>query len=155
MTWLSTEQKSKLLEFYWESKSVIKTQRKFKLFFRTKAPTRKTILRLTAKFIKTGTVRNQSQGRSGRKRSKRTPQLIQQVKRKIVANPEKSTRRLAQEVHVSQSTIERILRKDLKLFPYKVMKAQELSDTDKDGRMKFVCWAKEKLECDPDFFQSV
>ena len=58
-------------------------------------------------------------------------------------------------MHVSQSTIERILRKDLKLFPYKVMKAQELSDTDKDGRMKFVCWAKEKLECDPDFFQSV
>lgn len=137
MAWLNTEQKFKLIRFYWETKSIITTQRRFQKFYRTNAPTRKTILRLCQKFIKKGRVENQNKGQSGRKRSKRTPEIIEKVRQKITADPRKSTRRLAQEVRVSQTTLENILKKDLKLHPYKIMEAQEISDRDKEDRVMF------------------
>ena len=44
----SKEEKAKIVQFYWESKSVVVTQRKFRSHFKTrKAPSYNSILRLS------------------------------------------------------------------------------------------------------------
>ena len=49
-------------------------------------------------------------------------------------NPQKSTRKLAQEAHVSCSIMQRVLVNDLKVKPYKITKRQLLCDTTKKKR---------------------
>ena len=104
MSPLSKEQKGKLVQFYWETKSIVLTQRKFRSHFQTrKTPDRKTILRLCEQLLKEGTLGNLNKGRSGRKPSARTPESIAKVKAAISEDPSKSLRKLAQEVNGSYS----------------------------------------------------
>ena len=53
MTWLSRDQKVKLVYFCWCTKSIADTQRRFRAHFKTRhTPTRKRILRLCENFIR-------------------------------------------------------------------------------------------------------
>ena len=50
MSYYSTKEKSKIVQFYFETKSVVLTQRRFRAHFKVKtAPSRNTILSLTEK----------------------------------------------------------------------------------------------------------
>ena len=152
---LSTEEKIKVVRWYWETQSIIATQRKFRSHFRTKhAPCAKSILRLQEKFLADGTVSNQRKGSSGRKRSKRTPEGISKVKDLISNTPSKSIRKLAKEAGTSHTTVRQILRKDLKFYPYRMNMHQMLSDGDKEQRMTFSSWLKEKTDADPELLES-
>ena len=51
----------------------------------------------------------------------RTPTLIKIIKNKIKKNPKRTVRRLALEANVSRMTIHNILKKDLKLYLYKMV----------------------------------
>ena len=56
---LTTEQKGKLVEFYFETKSIVQTQRQYQRHFAVrKAPDRKTIWRIVKKFQTEQTVSN-------------------------------------------------------------------------------------------------
>ena len=121
MSQLSTEQKSRLVQFYLTSRSVITTQRKYRTHFKTRvAPVRGTILRLKDKFLKTGSVENLYKERSGRPATQRTPENIAKVESIISQNPRSSIRTIGRQLGMSSSTVHRILREDLKLFPYKI-----------------------------------
>ena len=153
---LSTEEKIALVKFYWSSQSIVTTQRQFRAHFKTKfTPCGKTILRLQEKFLRDGTVLNQHKGNSGRPNSKRTPETISKVKSVICKDPKKSVRKVAQEVGTSHSTVRRILRKDLELFPYKMSVHHKLSDIDKQQRIVFADWLKKKIAYDPGFLEGV
>ena len=109
----STEEKAKVVQFYWSTKSVVLTQRKFRNHFKTrKAPAHNTILRLTEQFLRQGDLSNLSAKASGRKKTARTPHKISKVKQLITENPKKSSQRLAQEAATSKTTLLRILKKD-------------------------------------------
>lgn len=153
---LSTEQKTKVVKWYWATRSIISTQRKFRRYFETThAPCARSILRLQEKFLAEGSVLNQCKGRSGRKRSKRTPESISKAKTIIEKTPSKSIRKLAQELGTSHTTVRQILTKDLKLSPYKVTMHHALNEGDKEQRMTYARWLKEKTDADPEFLNHV
>jgi len=90
----------------------------------------------------------------------RTKKLIKNIREKLRRCPRRSARKLAQEANVSRSTMQRLLKDDLKVKPYKVTKRQLLSDATKkkrherakvllkkllDGTQPQVLWTDEKL----------
>jgi len=98
--------------------------------------------------------------RSTPERLVRTKQLIKNTREKLRRNPGRSARKLAQEATVSRSTMQRLLKDDLGVKPYKVTKRQLLSDATKtkrldrakvllkklfDGTQPQVLWTDEKL----------
>ena len=156
MSPLSKDQKSKLVQFYWQTNSIILTQRKFRAHFQTRdAPDRKTILRLCEQFLREGSINNLNKGRSGRKAVARTPETIAKVKAAINDDPSKSLRKLAQEVNGSYSSVWRIVKKDLGLTPYKVTIHHQLSEGDQAQRASFARWFSQKCETDPAFLENI
>ena len=103
-------------------------------------PHRSTIWRLVKKFDKEATLLNLHPGRSGRRKSARTPQTIQLIRN--VLNGEinqslsfrhSSSRR--NNFNVSQSTFIRIVKHDLKLWAYKHRRIVRLTDRHKHLRL--------------------
>ena len=138
MSYYREKEKAKVVQFYLESKSIILTQRRFKVHFKTKsAPSRNTILSLTEKFLRVGSVKNLQKSFSGRKKWIRTAERVQSVRTLVNNDPRKSHRRLAQEAGCSSSTTQRILRKDLQMFPYKLSMRSKLTEADRIARSAF------------------
>lgn len=149
---LNTEAKTKIVQFYLETKSVVLTQRKFKRAFpHCFTPTRKTILRLTEHFLAFGTVQHKRKGNSGRKASIVTSENLAKINGVIQKQPKTSVRRLASLVGVSKSSVHRVLKTNLGLTPYKISSHQLLSKLDQEQRVKFCNWLKAKC-CRSDHF---
>ena len=133
-----------------------KLNRKFRNHFKTrKAPAHNTILRLTEQFLRQGDLSNLSAKASGRKKTARTPHKISKVKQLITENPKKSSQRLAQEAATSKTTLLRILKKDLKLKPYKTVTCQKLSKQNKAERQSFASWFLKKSAENQNFIHSI
>ena len=80
MDHLSTDQRTKVVQFFLETKSIILTQRKLKRHFSTRAvPPRKIILRITEKLIAFGTVQNQNKNNTGPNRTVSSSATIQRL----------------------------------------------------------------------------
>ena len=132
------DHKTKIVSFYLETKSIIKTQRQFKKTFNTrKAPGRHAILSVVHKFLAHGSLANRNRGRSGRKRSKRSADAAKRVKEITTSDPRTSIRKVAQEAGCSWFTAHRTLRDDLGLTPYKIAAHQQLNERDRHARMTF------------------
>ncbi|XP_043224374.1 uncharacterized protein LOC122382732 [Amphibalanus amphitrite] len=152
----SKEEKAKIVQFYWDSKSVVVTQRKFRSHFKTrKAPSYNSILRLTEQFVREGDLGNLSRKSSGRKKTTRTPENIEKVKHLVRKQPSKSSRHLAQEAGTSRTSLLRILKKDLKMKPYKVTTCQKLSQKHMMERRAFAAWLTDEDSKNPDFAQNI
>ena len=70
--------------------------------------------------------------------------IVAAVKRAIHRNPRLSIRRLAVRFGATTTTVHRILRGYLKLFPYKLQLLQRLKQGDKVKRLRFCRWALSK-----------
>ena len=152
----TTEERVKIVELYQESKSVVATQRKYRLFFNVrKAPTINTIKHLVWKFRSKGTILNQHKAGSGRPRTSCTVENIQAVKISVEQEPKKSYRKRAQMVNIKPSSLLTILKIDLKLHPYKLHNCQELSVFDKAARVKMCLQFRDKISRDPEWINNV
>ena len=68
---------------------------------------------------------------------KRTPKNIQKVSNSVERSPKKkSGRKRCQNVRLSYTTSWRIMRENLKLYPYKITVHQELSEDQKMARLE-------------------
>ena len=140
----TTQQRIKIIEAYFATKSVLLTQRQCrKDFGRNNVPDGRTIQRLVAKFRKTDArkprsfiVRHNSWEYS---EFTGTPWGF----------PRKSTRRLSQENGISKTSVLRILHDDLKLFPYKIQILQRQTDQNKAERETFCEDISQRIENDP------
>ena len=140
---LNIEQKGKLVEFYFETKSIVQTQWQYQRDFAVrKAPDRKTIWGI----VKIVTVHHVNKGRSGRTRGAETKQNIEAVRLSIVQSPKKSCRRRSQELGLSRMSTIRILRLDLKLFTYHIQVKQKLTAQDEQDRVEICNWFNDKIE---------
>lgn len=74
--------------------------------------------------------------RSGRPRTVRTKKRIRRIRAKIRRNPGRSQRKLAAEEGTSRRSIQRILKDDLKLIPYKKRLRHGLSEKQREERVK-------------------
>lgn len=133
----STEQRVALLEYYFERKSLDAVRAAFQHAYPTApSPPNSTIMRLVHKFRASGSVANQPKKRSS---TVLTGPKLNEIREKIEATPSTSTRRLAQQVHVSQTTVSRGLKR-LHKYPYRVSMVQELKPPDYPRRVAFCDW---------------
>ena len=86
---------------------------------------RKFIYRTIKRLNETGSIDDRK--RSGRRRSVRTPRRIKAVKERMRRNPRRSQRKLASQMCASRSTIQRIIKQDLGLTPFKRRKVHGLT----------------------------
>jgi len=125
------EHRGFVVEAYYENnRSVTATQREFRTRFalgrNASVPDRKTILLWISNLPATGsTLKRKSPGRP---RAVRTPENVEAVRASIQQSPKRSARKHAMALGISIRSLRRILHADLKLHPYKIMMAQELSD---------------------------
>ena len=110
------EQRSKIVKFYLETKSLVQTQREYCKHFGVKeAPSVTSIKKIVQKFEVHGTCHNRNKGNSGRRVSACTELNIDTVRESTVRSPKKSIRRRSSELGLTKSTIQRILKQDLNL----------------------------------------
>ena len=76
------------------------------------------VYRTIKRLRETGTIADRK--RSGRPRSVRTPALVNKVKCRLVRNPKQSINHMAYELKVKRSTLQRVVKFDLGLRPYKL-----------------------------------
>ena len=94
--------------------------------------------RKVRKFNEHGSILNRNKGNSGRKITQITENNIAIVQRAITENPAISVRH--NETNLSKSTFHRILKKDIRLHPYKMQIKHELQPCDYARRRTFCNW---------------
>ena len=106
---------------------VTETQRLFKRTFNISrhgnVPSRNSILRWVNALRTTGSLLKTIP--PGLARTARTPGNVDQVREAITRSPRCSVRQHSAELGINQSTVQRILHKDLAFQPYKIMTVQQ------------------------------
>lgn len=94
-----------------------------------------TVKRLVQKFEATGSVEDKKA--PGPPVTVRTEENIGRVQESVNQNPRTSTRRRAQELEISRRSLQRVLKKELHVHPYKISTVQKLQPSDPQTRYKF------------------
>ena len=139
--------------FYSSGNSCVFVQRKFREEFNVRdAPSRDSIYRFIRQFEATGSVSDVRKGHSGRP-SIRSPDVLNAANTAITRSPQKSLRRLSQQLHVSYSTSRKVYLTDLSLFLYNIQLSQPLSEDGIDRRYNFSKEYGALLEENPNVVQ--
>lgn len=148
----TTEMKIYCVERYMEGKSYKSAIEDFRTFFPNhKTPYKSLIYKWVCKFRGAGTVENLNrrtpgrQGHSGRKRI-RDEDMLKRVRESVAESPHRSTRRRSQELDIKRSTLQRVLKEDIHLYPYHITTHQKLTEHDKEVRVKMGRVLLEKIE---------
>lgn len=95
---------------------------------------KKEVLRIVKRFEETGCIEDCR--RSERPQTTKIPALKHMFKKKIDGNPQRSVGKLSKEHNVDCESMHRLVKKDLKLIPYKRAKDHHLSDKMKRSRVE-------------------
>ena len=149
------EQRVQIIKIYYQNnESVRKTFHVLREFYgQNNRPAESTIRRLVNKFESSGTVTDTIV--PVRQRNARSEANIAAVNESVHENPNLSVPRRSQELGISQTSIWRILRKNLGLRPHKIQLTQELKSNDHSLRRRFTDWALEQLEVDANFDKKI
>ena len=82
-------------------------------------------------------------------------QVVGRVRESFLRSPRKPTRRASRELKVPQSTVNKILRKRLRLHPYKLQLVQKLHPEDKETRHAFCGNLQALMENDDDLLARI
>lgn len=144
------EQKVFAVEAYIQSQSIVEVQRRFRRHFNVgrhgRVPASNTIRSWMNKFRTDGNLRNKW---VGKRRSVRTEENIERVRIAFQRSPKRSAKRHSIALALSATSLHRILRHDLKLYPYKLQVVQQLKDGDKPARVAFSQTFTDILHQDP------
>ena len=152
------EQKQKIVQFWYETKSYVEVRRrfvkKFGLHRGRNTPDDKSIWRIVKHFEKEQTIHPCNKGRSGAKPSI-TAQKRQQIQQSVENSPKKSHRIRAQELSLTPTTLWRTMRKNLQLFPYRISTHHVLKPEDMAKRVEMCEWFNDKLEHTPAWLNNI
>ena len=154
------EQKLEIVRLWYSTKSYAQVQWKFNYAHGIKstahslALNRNKIRKIVEHLEKEKTLANVNKERSGRK-SAITPEKREQVRESVSNSPKKSHRKRAQELNMSSSAVYRVMRKDMKLFPYKISTHHVLQDHDKVKRVEMCEWFNTRLERSPGWLSQI
>lgn len=154
MTELQTEEKVLLVKFYFQSgESVTSAIRHFcttkNIKRKDSEPSFNTVKRIINNFLDTGSVHVTKT--NSKRRSQDDIDTVSQI---VTENPSSSCRSIAASSDMSKTKVHLILRKDLKLFPYKSRDERLLTDSARAERLEFCQKFLEKAE-DPDFLKNI
>lgn len=148
----STSEKTTLLEAYLRSGSCDSARRVFaQRFPLAPQPPNSTILRLLEKFRSTGSLCNVL--------SAREPYLVNEeklteIQGEILAHPTLSVRKLSQQVGICKTTVHKVLRNDLGLYPFRATVTHQLLPADHAARVHFCEWYTNLTENVPHFAET-
>lgn len=149
----TVEERILLLEWYLKNnENVTLTLRNWSTTFKNRPKPSPTMLKkLVERFRKTGSVKDNTEDMKTNERTARTPDIVEQARQEKENNPTISTRRLALRLGISQPSAWRVLRQDLKEFPYKIQTAQRLTQQAVEKRLSFaadICQLVDDRELD-------
>lgn len=133
--------------------SVEDCRRRFRAEFGKESPPRQTLVDWKNKLLETGSLVHQKSGQ-GRPRSACDQENERRVLTSINADPTTSTRRMSNELEMSQSSVCRILKRN-RFHPYKPLYCQELVDGDDDRRRQFCEILSDRFTNDPAFLRKL
>ena len=107
-----------------------------------KGPAKRSVQSLVKKWRETGSVENVKKQRP---KLVRTPEVVNDIQQRISISPQKSTRRLSQQVGLSRTACQRVL-KSLIMRAYRITCVQELKLPDKDKRLQYCRWLLSMVE---------
>lgn len=132
---LTLEQRCKIAAWQEVYRSPITVAREFeKVYGHRTAPSRHTIDSIHTKFMETGSVTDKI--RSGRPRTTATNENIELLEEAFAQSQGKSIRRAALELNINKSSIQRMLRGTIGLYPYKLQVVHKLQEEDYDSRVE-------------------
>ena len=113
-----TLERGQIVELYIKNnQSIVKTQREFCAKFKSRsAPAKNTIKKIYEKFTSTGYLGNSK--KPNKPKPKRSHENIERVRRSIEENPTTSSRRRSAQLNIAHTTLRRIIRNDLGIYPY-------------------------------------
>lgn len=124
--------------YYQNGESFVQTRRAFRRHFNIPrnqpVPTDNAIRTWITNLEQTGST---SKKRGGSVKTVRTPQNIAAVREAVVRSPRRSTKQHALRIGISDSSVRRILHKDLNFHPYKLQIVQCLKPNDYQQRILF------------------
>src|SRR5215469_12205854 len=149
------EQRVKVIHAYYEnSRSNQNAYRALRDFFdQFNRPNVRTIGKIVQKFWQTGSVGDLKAPVHAR--TARTAENIAAVRDSVAVKPSTSTRRRAQQLHLSRSSLMTIMHKDLHLHAYKVQLTQELKPLDHLKRRQWSEWWQEMATVDDQFSKKI
>jgi len=122
--------------FFKNNDSATVTQRVFRRHFdiggNGKVPTRQTILNCVTQFRTTASIVNKKP--PDRPRTVRTPENVRRVAHAFQCSPQRSARHHWIALHLTATTVRRILHEDLKFHPFKIQLVQQLLPRDLNQR---------------------
>ena len=147
----TVKERVQIIQAYYEkSRSLALTIRELRNHFpRNHVPAKSTVQSLVARFVETGSVGDLK--KSPRPRTARSSENVAAVAESVREIPGTSIRHRSQELNISRTSLQRILRKDLHLQAYKIQLCQEFQPLDHLQRRTFVNWALQKKTDDDDF----
>jgi len=150
----TNKERAEIVEDYFKrNENLVSTQREFSSRNKnSKPPSRSTIESLVDEFRRTGSCHDDKESMKTKERSARIPEIIDQALALHESVPSTSTRRMALDLEISQSSVQRIRRKDLGLHPYKIQTFQTLEPRDIEKRMIFaseICEDIDRKKLDP------
>lgn len=152
---LTIDQRCRIAIWQETSQSVVVVQRQFRNHYgrNIAPPCAKTIHAIHTKFMETGSVCDKP--RSGRPASGRSAENIDLVEEAFGLSQTKSLRRAEVELGLTKSTVHRILKLDIRLYPYKIQSAQALLDDDYDRRVECCELLLYHINGDPTFLDNL
>ena len=151
---LTQEMRCKIAVWQEAYGSVRQAQRLFNRKFGINlAPTRRTIYAIYRKLMETGSVVDAR--RSERPRSGRSEENIRVLEEAYALSQGKSIRRAVVELEISRSSIQQMLRKDIKAFPYKLQTVHKLEEEDNDRRVEMCETLLNHYENDPSILDNI
>lgn len=133
--------------YYTNGESLVKTRRAFRRHFNIPrnrpVPSDKAIRSWINNLEQTGST---SKKRGGSAKTVRTPQNIATVQQALLKSPRRSAKQHALRLGISNTSVRRILHKDLNFHPYKIQIVQSLKPTDNQKRLQFCEEMARRLE---------
>ncbi|GBM95683.1 hypothetical protein AVEN_104970-1 [Araneus ventricosus] len=113
----TVQEKAMRVLWFFETKSVITTQRRFKTTYKKDPPSDNAIRRWLTQFQETGSVLH----RKGAGRPSTSQENVDRIQETFTRSPRKSTRQAAVQLHMPHTTIWNVLRNRLHLSAYKCL----------------------------------
>lgn len=128
-----------IVEAYWFfQRSVNRVVEEYSRVFPDDAALSKSVVQSNvSKFHENGTVLNLNKGHSGRPSTSTSADNVERVEEFYSDNPRSSLRRASQALDIPVTSLRRIMKTKLKLYPYKIQVFQEITDYDMQMRLKF------------------
>ncbi len=146
------EEKIEICEIYHRTRSIILTQREFRQKFGKKPPSKPMILYQQTKFRETGSVTRRQYERT---RPVLTETKMDEILEFFLINPKTSLYRAAQQLQMSETSLRRAVRKELKIYPYKIQILEAKQPGDKEKRLDFALETLALIHLDDSVLRNV